>query len=193
VVVLFARAVGATRLSGPLTALGAPLLVGLVWVIVASLTVDIRRKNAASAAPRVVWVLGTFTLLFAAATAAGRACHGMRIRVLSHYVPYIVPGLLALYLYWVERAQRTWQTRALTAAVLLYVGLELWPRSIDRRGMRYYHDGKARWVACYLRRGDPEACQARAGFSIYEEPRSPKLRDKLAFMRERGLGFFAPP
>jgi hypothetical protein len=95
VVVLFARAVGATRLSGPLIALGAPLLIGLVWVIVASFAEDFRRKDAASAAPRVVWVLGTFTLLFVAATAAGRACHGMRIRVLSHYVPYVVPGLLA--------------------------------------------------------------------------------------------------
>jgi hypothetical protein len=193
VAVLFARAVGATRLSGPLIALGAPLLAGLVWVTVASFIADIRRTRDVSTAPRVVWVLGTFTLLFAAATAAGRACHGMRIRVLSHYVPYIVPGLLALYLYCTERARRTGKTRALTAAVLLYIGLELWPRSVDRRGMRYYHDGKARWVTCYLKHGDPEACQARAGFSIYEDPRSPRLRDKLAFLREHGLGFFAPP
>jgi hypothetical protein len=185
--VLFARAFGATRLSSPLALVGGPLALGLAGVVVAAFVADLRARGGTDTTARVVWVLGAFTLLFAGATAAGRACHGMRIRVLSHYVPYLVPGLLALYLY---AAQRPGRARILGAVALLYVGLELWPRSIDRRGMRFYHEGKARWVACYLRHGDPELCQARAGFSIYEDPRSPRLHDKLAFMRERSLGFF---
>ena len=137
----------------------------------------------------VLTFLSGATLAFLAATAVGRVCLGVEAATSSRYVPYAFAGLLALHVSsgTVTNARRR---RFLVAAfAILMVAKEL-RASGDRRAMNRYRDGKTRWVACYVRRGDVAACDREAKFALYPAPAATALDVKLEFLRVRRLSFF---
>src|SRR5262249_49118983 len=75
------------------------------------------------------------------------SCWGAEGGLDSWYVPYMVPGMLALYLSYVGAPGEDARLprRLLAYGVLVaYVCLHLAPRSVDYRRMRYYQVGKER-------------------------------------------------
>jgi hypothetical protein len=185
-VLLFARAVGATRAISLPSVLGLGATIATCALFVGQ-SVRLLRRNGGRLAV-VLWVLAGFTLLFAAAASSGRTPYGAHAGLNSRYVPYMVPALLALYLWAVGRPRWRW---TVVACVVAYAAIDLGPRSVDARQMADYRDGKARWTACYRERRDAPACTALARFGIYPDPTSPALAAKLRVMEERRLGFFA--
>lgn len=135
-------------------------------------------------------MLAASTLAFAVVASAGRSCHGADGAFNSRYLPYMVPGMLAMYVSSVvvlgegeAVAGRRRPARIRGARRVGAFG------RLPRRA--YYQAGKARWVRCFLSEHDVHACTETAAFGIYPDPRAPDLLDKLTIMERRLLGFFA--
>jgi hypothetical protein len=189
---LFARAFGATRSMSFPTVLGVVATAALTWQLVKRSFEVITPASASDCEPEVIWTLAAFTLVFATVTSAGRSCLGAHSGLNSRYVPYIVPGMLALYLSYGDTlgdATRPLERIVVYAFLVAYVGLDLWPRSMDYRQMQYFRAGKVRWIECFRAEHDERACTQKAGgFTISGEPSG--LEAKLAVMEQQRLGFF---
>jgi hypothetical protein len=188
-VMMFARAVGATRSSSPLVILGM-----IAGVCVSVVTVWSGRWLAGKARNRAMialWVLGAFSVLFVTATTIGRYCFGSSGGLASRYVPYMVPGLLATFICGAVK----WECASATArrgaigALAIYLAADVWPRSVDYRQMAYQRDGKARWAKCIRDGGRAAACQGK-GFYIHPHPKRSNLDGKIDAMRRQGVGPF---
>jgi hypothetical protein len=192
-VLVFARAFGATRIVSFPTVLGVVLAAALLWLVAMRSAQLVRPQLAKDQLREVTWVLGTFTLLFGVVASAGRSCLSAHAGLNSRYVPYVVPGLFALYLSHLGAGQRPdTRTRLLAYGFLIvYVALDVWPRSVDYREMNYFYAGKTRWIECVRRERDAVTCSREVGF--YPDPTPADLSEKLATMAQEHLGFFAEP
>jgi hypothetical protein len=138
-----------------------------------------------------IFVLGAFSWLFAVDAAVGRACLGAGQAGASRYVPYLVPILLAAYLFLSVGEKARWRTALLLAFALLCVGKEIWgPRNWEGV-VDAYERGKQRWVACYLAEASVARCNAETGFPIYPyATATPRIERDLAYLRAHRLSFF---
>jgi hypothetical protein len=193
-VLLFGRALGATRIVSIPTLLGGAAAALIFWLIVVRSMQLLKPAHPDDHIPDVTWVLAAFTLAFAAVASLGRACQGAQLGLNSRYVPYMLPGLLALYLSWVSMPSNAAKSAkgALGCGLLVaYVCLDVWPRSRDVDEMQYYHVGKERWAQCFRSKRDALACTKEARFEIYADASSPDFTAKLAVLEKRHLGLFA--
>ena len=154
------------------------------WVLV-------RLFRRDGAPERVVALLLGFSILFALNTTIGRVCTGMPTAGASRYVPYVVPGWVALVI-----ALRCW-ARPTARCVLLGVLLVLITiRTFNVRGDeamgRHYAEGKRRWAECYRQRHDIHACDLETGFPVYPAPERTRMQEKLDFLEARHLNLFSP-
>jgi hypothetical protein len=191
---LFARAFGATRRASFWAVFGGAVGAAVCWLFLVRSVQLLKRPSSVERLVEVTWVLAAFTLMFAIVASAGRSCRGAGGALNSRYVPYMVPGMVALYLSTVGVLDRgtPLPRRLLAYGVLLaYLGLDVSVRSVDYRQMRYYQASKESWVRCFLKEHDARACTETAAFGIYPDPRAAGLLDKLAIMERRRLGFFA--
>ena len=137
----------------------------------------------------VVASLAGFALLFASSSAVGRVCLGFASAHASRYIPYVLPGLLALYF-----VIRKSATRSPVAYALLQVFLVA---CIAKEGDEYsareaadYFKYKQRWSDCYLAVHDIDVCNARAGHPVYPEPGATRLQQKLDWLEARRYSLF---
>ncbi|MBJ6764313.1 hypothetical protein JGU66_26350 [Myxococcaceae bacterium JPH2] len=153
-------------------------------------TVQVLRSRGGTARTRAVSALAGFAILFAAQSAVGRVCTGLEFAAASRYVPYVVPGLLALYLMLRDTRLSPPVARALPLCFLvLCVAKELrMGPSLDEA--RAYSSGKRHWRDCYLREHDIARCDRETGFSVYPDPSWTHLQAKLDWLEARGLSFF---
>jgi hypothetical protein len=145
----------------------------------------------------VLWTvcssLAGFALLFAATTAVGRVCLGFDSANATRYIPYVLPGILALYL--VIRAAAP-KGGARTFVVLAGFVLACTAKELSTFGVEEaatYHRFKQRWRDCYLATHDIEVCDARAGHPIYPEPAATHLQEKLDWLEARKYSLFQDP
>ena len=142
-------------------------------------------------AGRVVALLIGFTSLFALNTAVGRVCTSLATAGSSRYVPYVVPGWLAVVL-----AARCWARPpvrwALVGAVLVLITLRTLNVRGDEEMGRHFAEGKRRWAACYRRLHDIHACDVESGFPVYPAPAGTRMQEKLDFLEARRLNLFRP-
>jgi len=184
---LFGRAFGAARLNA-LTVLGLFAFLGTLFVA-ARAARDLARKPSRDA--RVLFLLSSFTVLFAVSSALGRIPGGgVGAGVSSRYVPYVVPGLLALLLFFAKRAERPGARRWVVAALVFFCLQDLLPKGRDTRMIAEYSTRKAAWARCYLEREDAAGCDAETGFPLHPHPET--LRWKMEFLKTNRLGLFAP-
>jgi hypothetical protein len=140
---------------------------------------------------RVVGLLVGFTTLFALNTTLGRVCTGLVTAGTSRYVPYVVPGWLAVVICvrcWARPAVR-W---SLVGTLLLLSALRTVKVRNDEEMARHYADGKRRWAACYLQRHDIQACDIETGFPVYPAPAANRMQEKLDFLEAHHLNLFRP-
>src|SRR5262245_43146232 len=139
----------------------------------------------------VVAFLVGFTGLFALNTSLGRVCTGLATAGTSRYVPYVVPGWLAVAI-----AARCWARPAvrwsLVGTLLLLIALRTVNVRGDEQMARHFAEGKRRWAACYRERHDIHACDVQTGFPIYPAPAATRLQEKLDFLETRRLNLFQP-
>jgi hypothetical protein len=139
--------------------------------------------------PEIVFALTSFSLLFAANSAVGRACLGPESAGASRYVPYLIPFLLAAYLALSTGGSPAWPRTAVLAALCsLLLGKEAFRMHHNIEDADHYANGKRRWRDCYLATSDVAGCSV--SFQIYPEPAATHLEEKLRFLRERHLSFF---
>lgn len=176
----------------PALPLGAALLAALCWVGWKSGRRSLGAPLDRRPADAVVLFLVLATLLFCVNTAVGRIGMGWRAAPYpSRYVALLFPGLLALFI--AAQAQphawRRWGATGVLAFVAAWNGL-LPGREIERISADF-RQCRLVWRDTYLATGDKAAADAASarvnGFAIHPGP----LTEKLEFLRERRLNFFA--
>jgi hypothetical protein len=133
--------------------------------------------------------LGGFTLLFAATSAVGRICLGFDSANATRYIPYVMPGMLAMYLVVRTTAQASPIAHALLPVFLVACILKE-NDELSRNEANDYFRYKQRWRDCYLSMHDIDACDAWSGHAVYPLPNATDLQGKLDWLEERRLSFF---
>lgn len=137
----------------------------------------------------VIVLLGGFALLFASATAVGRICGGMASATASRYIPYVIPGLLSLYLVVRRSASRSPVAYALLPVFLVACLAKERDRFAAHEANDYFNY-KRRWRECYLSMHDIAACDTWAGHQVYPAPELTHLQQKLDWLEARGYSLF---
>jgi hypothetical protein len=147
------------------------------------------RSRGSSVFWAVITSLSGFVLVFASSSAVGRICLGFDSANASRYIPYVLPGLMALYL-----VIRKYAPKSPVAYALLPVCLIA---CISKEGNRRsaaeaadYFKYKQRWSECYLSMHDIDACDAWAGHPVYPKPEATRLQQKLDWLEARGYSLF---
>ena len=144
--------------------------------------------------------------LFVCNTAIGRVCLGITAGMSSRYVTLMFPLWLGIYFFAVTTKSRAYWTVSAVAlwAIAMWPyrdmtsrALSRWPGTIGATHAQFayyeqYTSNKAAWVDTYLRTGSIEAAQQARGPAVYPHPPGTRMDEKLAFMKTRGLLFFAP-
>jgi len=60
----------------------------------------------------------------------------------------------------------------------------------DTHSMRWFSDGKRRWVEAYLATGSIDKANERVQFKIYPHPELVQMNEKLIYLRQRHLNLF---
>ena len=132
-----------------------------------------------------------FSCLFALNTAVGRVCLGPGSAGSARYVPYVVPGWVAVVIAARTRARASARW-ALLSPVLVLITLRTFNvRGEEVMGQRYA-DGKRRWAACYRQRHDIHLCDGDTAFPVYPDPPATRMQEKLDFLEARRLNLFQP-
>jgi hypothetical protein len=163
----------------------AIVLVGL-W---AYATFQLIRARGDSVLWSVAGVLLTFTLLFTLVTTVGRVCLGLYAASASRYIPYMLPGLLAVYL--LPRSGVATRVRAGLLALFLAVIVSREVGAARNEGeARRYATLKRQWVNCYLARHVVADCDAESGGAMYPVAEATGLQEKLDWLEARGYSLF---
>jgi hypothetical protein len=137
----------------------------------------------------VTGVLMAFTIAFAVTTAVGRVCIGIGAADASRYIPYVLPGLLAVHL-----ALRCGlpSSRAKLVALGVFLAICVGKESSGRSRREATHESglKRAWHDCYLAEHDIAACNASAGRPVYPAPAATDLQRKLDWLEARGYNLF---
>jgi hypothetical protein len=147
------------------------------------------RSGGASALWNVIAVLAAFTVVFAFMTAVGRVCTGLVIADSSRYIPYVLPGLLSVYLA-VRCGLRPGRAQVLAIGLFVLVAVlkEVSPRSgLEARAESGV---KRAWHDCYLTVHDIAMCNESAGRAVYPAPEATNLQQKLDWLEARGYNLF---
>ena len=134
----------------------------------------------------VIFQLSAFTLAFGFFTAVGRICLGIDTARTSRYVPYEVPGIVALYLGATMGLRSPRRRRLAGGALLLLLAVKEAKSYKILTDAAHVRDGKVRWVTCYLAFQDIGRCDQDAQFRVH-----PGLDPaKLKYLEDHGLSFF---
>jgi len=117
-------------------------------VFVAYVTLRMLRSKGMSKLWVVACCLGGFTFLFALTSAIGRICLGFPSANATRYIPYVIPGMFALYLVIREKAQSSPIAYALLPVFLLAC-LVKEHDDLSRNEAVEYSRYKQRWRDCY--------------------------------------------
>jgi hypothetical protein len=135
----------------------------------------------------------TFTclsLLFTVSAAAGRMCRGLDSAHANRYMPYLIPGLTAVYmsLLLVRRPL----LRQVGLAVLVFsllLGATPLRRSVKGPLVSWHH-AKQSWKECYLKFEKVDYCDTRMHFKVHPSPAGTHLNEKLQFLKARRLNLY---
>jgi hypothetical protein len=136
-----------------------------------------------------VFVLSAFSLTFAANTAMGRVCLGVEAALAERYVPYMLPLLIAGYLFVSMWPRFPRLRRAVIIgcfAILVTKETMLSGRPVEESN--YIARIKASFRDCYLGGATLVACSAR--WPVHPDPKATRLQEKLDYLRDHRLSLF---
>ena len=172
-------------------ALGSTVLIGAAG-LAAYGAVRALKSEASPMVWDVTAVLVGFAVIFAITTAIGRVCLGINAASASRYIPYVVPGLTAVYL--VLRSLRPSRIGSALLCLFLAAGV-VKEANVEREQAEAYSSYKRLWRNCYLARHDIRLCDQLAGHAVYPWPESTRLQEKLNWLEARHYNLFegSPP
>jgi hypothetical protein len=168
-------------------------LVSAVAIAVVALWAYATFRLIRSRGDSVLWsvagVLLTFTLLFTLVTTVGRVCLGLHAASASRYIPYVLPGLLAVYL--LPRSGEATRLRTTVLALFLAAvsAREVAAARNDAEAVQYATQ-KRLWADCYLARHVVAECDVVAGGPIYPAAEATGLQEKLDWLEARRYSLF---
>ena len=173
---------------------GSQLVVGTAVAIgamgfVAYAGVRVIQSRGESAFWTALFSLAGFALLFAAATAVGRICLEFVSANASRYIPYMLPGMLALYMA-LRRAAATSSIAYALLPVFLVACIAKESDEGSRQEAETYFKYKQRWRACYLATHDIGGCDVSAGHPVYPSPEVTHLQQKLDWLEQHRYSLF---
>lgn len=166
-----------------------PILAVFSAAIYKAFTCGTRARDAKARAWCVPILLMAFSLLLCVNTAYARICGGLSLALAPRYALYIEPAALGTYLaFTMFDLPVRW--KILPAVALLFAGVCLRQSNAD---MRYYQQGKLRWMQCYAANKDVNACNAETHFQIYTHaPERTQLSHKLQLIQRLHINFYKP-
>jgi hypothetical protein len=184
--VMVQRLLAFTIVEGrPLGILGAILGLSLAmwsgWTTLASAGKD---RLASS-----VFVLSAFSLTFAANTAVGRLCLGEEAGTAGRYVPYMLPLVMAAYLFLSLRPGFPRLRQIVIVGCFAFAAVKETVLVSSALAEPDYHTRiKASFRECYLDTARLAACSAN--WPIHPDPQGTKLQEKLDYLRDHRLSLF---
>jgi hypothetical protein len=143
----------------------------------------------------IVFAFSGFSLLFLFNAAVGRMCLSMAAAYASRYVTLTIPGLFAIYLFFISLSKNPWRN-LLIVLFLALISISIPSRGNDIATMEYYTNGKIAWKNCYLQLEDAEACNKKTKFWIYptitmtSQRQIDAFHQKLDYIKKNHLNFF---
>jgi hypothetical protein len=188
IAIMFSRMLVRSRGLVFISAVGGLLFVAAIAILIKHLA---RLAHDGPATASLVGAaLISYSLIFAAATAVGRACLGLpEAAQASRYVTLMIPAFLGIYFYLLSMrsAGRTYRW-----GLLVFVALLLSGAILKKTGdMRFFAEGKRSWAECYRQTESIHGCDEAAHFRIYPNPEQTGLQQKLDYLKERRLNLFA--
>jgi hypothetical protein len=168
-------------------------LASIVAIVVVALwayaTFRLIRSRGDSMLWNVAGLLLTFTVLFTIVTTVGRVCLGLYAASATRYIPYVLPGLLAVYL--LPRSGEATRIRT-TVLALFLAGVTAREVAAARNDAEASHHAthKRLWADCYLARHVVAECDAETGGPIYPAAEATGLQEKLDWLEERRYSLF---
>ena len=177
-----------------LVVVGAALRIAWVWL-----------RDRASPRNDVLVLLMGSGLLFVAVTVTGRVSLGPVAGTAPRYLTLMIPMWLAAYLAAAMSGKRrvglaaiagVWVLAALPYLSVLQRPPAEWPGTVgltqaDLASILHYGTNKAAWVDVEVATGSWEAAQEAQRQFLHSNPEGTHMDDKIRFMRERKLSFFA--
>ena len=130
-----------------------------------------------------------FVLLFAASTAVGRVCLEFVSANASRYIPYMLPGMLALYLA-IRKTAATSPVAYALLPVFLVACIAKERDETSKNEAETYFKYKQRWRECYLATHDIVACDFFSGHPVYPSPELTDLQHKLDWLEQHRYSLF---
>jgi hypothetical protein len=168
--------------------LGAGVAIGMAGFVTYSAW-RLLRVRGDSVLWAVTSALAGFAWLFAATSAVGRVCLGYDSASATRYIPYILPGILALYLV-IRRGASTSRVAYALLPVFLVACIAKETDEVSRNEAVAYYEWKQRWHDCYLARHDIDECDARSGHPVYPAPGQTHLQEKLNWLEAHRYSLF---
>jgi len=186
---MFASPFGFRGIDPAATIAGAAVLAAVAGVAAVSWKRLIARCFGARGLYAVLATLGSYSLLFCAATTIGRTCTGVIEAHSSRYAIYKQLAIVGLYFWVLTVRQLNWR-RALWWAlpVLLAPSLSITQR--DRQDMSDLFKLKSGWRACYLSGKPADDCDEENG-AIHPDPDRTHLQEKLDYLRATRQNLFS--
>jgi len=137
----------------------------------------------------VPFILLAYSLAFALLTAFGRTCMGLGAAQGSRYMTYLIPALLAVYLFSLSIKDRMAHCALIASTCVLVTISGARIHNADMHAMANLRNGRVEWKACYLAEHDLVRCNRLTGANIYSYPDS--IQTKLDILEQRRLNLFA--
>lgn len=139
----------------------------------------------------VLFVFTAFSLLFGAMSAVGRVCMDVCQADGARYQPLLVPAWLA-FIFALNFLEFDWLK--VTMFVSLAVACFILPETrlkIYSQNLRAMKEKKIVWRDCYLQKSNAEICDRETDFKIFSPVESKYAQERIDFLKERKLNFFA--
>lgn len=171
------------------TATGFLALIGLLSVLFAQIW-QLWKKRTFDARNLVIFLLISFSLLFAINSTSGRICNGLAGAQSSRYMTLLIPGFLGLYFAAQNLSQKYRRVTLNSFLIILFIIFPVRTMSDFDKGMGHFAEVKKAWAECYRERESIEGCNQIVGNIIYPAPEATNMKEKLGMLKENRYNLF---
>jgi hypothetical protein len=170
--------------------LGFSLFIALISIAFRQV-LHLWQKNQYDSKNIVIFLLISFSLLFALNAASGRLCMGLEAAQSSRYMNLLIPGWLGIYLAVQNLSRKYWLITANVVLIILFIIFPISGSKEFTKGMNNFSKVKKTWASCYIKLESIEECNKMAGNVIYPLPEATHMQEKLDFLKEKKYNLFS--
>ncbi|MEN8189686.1 MAG: hypothetical protein ABFS19_07555 [Thermodesulfobacteriota bacterium] len=181
------------RGAWPVSYLCGGFIVLVMGLVVAAAAASLWRNrqgadNKQAGVQQILIVLILFSLLFSLNLAFGRVFLGLETARSSRYLPYLVPGFFAIYLFAVTR--RLNLTTPLSVCLVLFFATTFSLGTTERQRFENYSTGRTKWKKNYLKTENILLSEHLSRFPIHPNATATQLQRKLKYLKKNKLNLY---